>query len=192
MALPGWLLSKNITVWCNKALELLIPPVISDRKVVACFLNYLQGRGFRYYDVIKSPVDFPRCNRDSDCTAAQWTAALDLILGKRVLDIGCGRGKFLEKLSRRGFQCVGIDPNQDERMEHNLQILKGRVEEFGFQSGSFDTVLSFKTLEHIPDAKAVLADWKKIAHYRVILILPCQRYRRYVYDGHINFYPDEF
>jgi ubiquinone/menaquinone biosynthesis C-methylase UbiE len=74
----------------------------------------------------------------------------------------------------------------------NWQILNGVVEDFDFQESSFDTVVSFKTLEHIPDPKTVLNSWKKFARHRIILVLPCQRYRRYVYDGHINFFPDEF
>jgi ubiquinone/menaquinone biosynthesis C-methylase UbiE len=118
--------------------------------------------------------------------------AMDLVVGNKVLDIGCGSGSFLKQLAKNGFLCTGIDPNQQEEQGSNWQILKGFVEDYEFSENSFDTVISLKTLEHIPNAKSALQSWRKLAHHRIILILPCQRYRRYVYDGHINFYPDEF
>lgn len=192
MPLPEWLLSKNLTVRVNKAIELLVPPILADRKWVACLFNYLQGRGFRYYDVTKNPVDFPRCNRGSDCTDTMLKAATDLVLGKRILDIGCGSGLFIKRLAQKSTECTGVDPNQANEEGENWQILKGLVEDFDFQVSSFDTVVSFKTLEHIPDPKTIFLSWKKLARHRIILVLPCQRYRRFVYDGHINFFPDEF
>ena len=111
---------------------------------------------------------------------------------ERVLDIGCGQGTFIKKMSTCGYTTVGVDPNQESIQGQNWRILKGFVEDFDFQSKPFDTICSFKALEHITDAKSILAYWKKLAKYRIILILPCQRYRKYVYDGHINFYPDEY
>lgn len=192
MAIPEWLLSKKLTVRINKLIELFVPPILADRKWVACLFNYLQGRGFRYYDVTKDPVDFPRCNRGSDCTDTMLNAAASLVLGKRVLDIGCGSGHFIKKLAQNSTECIGIDPNQVNEKGENWQILKGLVEDFDFQKLSFDTVVSFKTLEHIPAPKNILQSWRKLARHRIILVLPCQRYRRYVYDGHINFFPDEF
>jgi SAM-dependent methyltransferase len=173
-------------------IELFVPPVLADRKWVACLFNYLQGRGFRYYDVTQNPVNFPRCKRGSDCTEAMLKATTGLVVGKRVLDIGCGSGRFIKQLATSSKECTGVDPNQVNEIGVNWQILNGFVEDFDFQESSFDTVVSFKTLEHIPDPKTVLNSWKKFARHRIILVLPCQRYRRYVYDGHINFFPDEF
>jgi SAM-dependent methyltransferase len=192
MAFREWLLKKNFTNLVNKALELLLPPILSDRKFVATLFNFLQGRGFRYYDATANPVAVPRCQRSSDCSGRILKKAMDLIKGSKVLDIGCGSGSFLKQLAKNGFHCTGIDPNQKEEQGSNWQILGGFVEDYEFSEKSFDTVVSFKTLEHIPDAKSTLQSWRKLARYRIILILPCQRYRRYVYDGHINFYPDEF
>ena len=192
MGIFSTFLSKNITAKINRVIELFIPPVFADRKIIASFFNYIQGRGFKYYDVTKDPAAYPRGKRDSDYTAAQREAVLKLILGKSVLDIGCGRACFIKLLARRRFECVGVDPNSVPFKTENLQILQGVVEEYRFPPQSFDTVLSFKTLEHIPDARAELSHWRTLAKQRLILLLPRQRYRRYVYDGHINFYPDEF
>jgi SAM-dependent methyltransferase len=159
---------------------------------MACLFNFLQGRGFRYIDVTEDPAAFPRGKRDSDCTPAQWRAALDLIAGESVLDIGCGSGSFVKLVAEKGFTATGVDPWGQPDGENNWRVLKGYAENSGFPEKAFDTVLSFKTLEHIPDARSTLEFWRTLARRRLILLLPCQRYRRFGYDGHVNFYPDEY
>jgi SAM-dependent methyltransferase len=192
MALPEWFLHKRFTARVNKAIELFLPPVISDRKFIACLFNYLQGRGFRYFDVTRDPVNFSRCSRNSDFTDNQMAAAMGLIVGTKILDIGCGKGLFIKRLAAKGMSCIGVDPNQVDEKGENWKIIRGYAEALDFQDSNFDTVVSFKALEHIPDAKSTLILWRNLARSRIVLLLPCQRYRRYVYDGHINFYPDEF
>lgn len=184
--------NKKLTAMVNRAIEMLLPPILSDRKLVACFFNLLQGRGFRYIDVTLDPAAFPRGKRDSDCTPNQWNAALSLICGKTILEIGCGSGSFVEYLASKGFTVTGVDPGSHPKEGRNWRILKAYVEDCGFQNKFFDTVLSFKTLEHIPDASSTLAYWRTLMKRRIVLILPCQRYRRFGYDGHVNFYPDEY
>jgi 2-polyprenyl-3-methyl-5-hydroxy-6-metoxy-1,4-benzoquinol methylase len=192
MSLFNVFLSKNITAKVNRGIEMFLPPVLADRKVVACLFNYLQGRGFRYFDVTKDPAAYPRGKRDSDYTTAQKEAVLQLISGKSILDVGCGSGSYIKFLAKRAFKCVGIDPSCTPLEENNLKMLQGFVQDCDFQPQSFDTVISFKTLEHIPEARAELAKWRTLAKQRLILVLPRQRYRQYVYDGHVNFYPDEY
>ena len=186
------IVNKKITARVNRAIEMLLPPILSDRKLVARLFNFLQGRGFRYIDVTKDPAAFPRGKRDSDCTPNQWIAAFDLISGKTILEIGCGSGSFVKYLAAKGFAVTGVDPRSCPKEDRNWRILKAYVEDCGFQNRSFDTVVSFKTLEHIPDARSTLAFWRTLAKRRIVLILPCQRYRRFGYDGHVNFYPDEY
>lgn len=192
MHLYDLLTNKKITSRINRVIELSLPPVLSDRKFVACLFNFLQGRGFRYIDVTKDPAAFPRGKRESDCTSDQWRTAIDMIAGNSVLDIGCGSGSFVKFIAQKGFAVTGVDPWGQAGEGKNWRILKGYAEKCGFSEKSFDTVLSFKTLEHIPDARSALDFWRTLARRRIILLLPCQRYRRFGYDGHINFYPDEY
>jgi len=185
-------LSKNITACVNRCIEMCLPPILADRKIVAAFFNFLQGRGFRYFDVRENPASYPRGKRDSDYTTAQKNAVLQLLAGPTVLDVGCGSGSYIKFLAQKDFDCIGVDPGCAPLEGTHIKMLRGFVKDFGFQPKSFDTVMSFKTLEHIPDAKAELAGWRVLARKRLILVLPRQRYRQFVYDGHINFYPDEY
>lgn len=185
-------LDKRVTTKLNKVIEMFIPPILADRKIVAATINGLQGRGFRFIDPRKNPAKFPRCKRESDFTPDQKNAIMNLIIGKRVLDIGCGNGILVKELALNGFKADGIDPQAAQDKGKNWQISNGSINDFKFSPNAFDTIISLKTLEHIPDAKSTLASWRVLSKFRIILLLPCQRYRKFVYDGHVNFYPDEY
>jgi SAM-dependent methyltransferase len=82
--------------------------------------------------------------------------------GKRVLEIGCGKGDFLALLCARGIhEGVGVDPAADPgRLPAELA---GRVrlvrDSFGLQYANLvgDLICCRHTLEHIPDVGGFLA-----------------------------------
>src|SRR5215475_7646415 len=61
-----------------------------------------------------------------------------------VLDVGCGYGDLLLYLQGRGARCVGvdIDPRAVVRAQaYGLDVRLGRLEQQGFETASFDTVI---------------------------------------------------
>ncbi|HTR23083.1 MAG TPA: class I SAM-dependent methyltransferase [Terriglobales bacterium] len=64
--------------------------------------------------------------------------------GARVLDIGCGKGGQLLKLSGRGCQSIGLDPNI-ERVRTcvglGLKVAVGEAEHLPFHEASFDGII---------------------------------------------------
>jgi len=78
--------------------------------------------------------------------------------GRRVLDVGCGDGALLRALLRRGAaQAVGLEPSamQLERARggpeaEGLQFVAGAGEALDFPDGSFDLVIFFNSLHHLP------------------------------------------
>jgi 2-polyprenyl-3-methyl-5-hydroxy-6-metoxy-1,4-benzoquinol methylase len=85
---------------------------------------------------------------------------------KRVLDIGCGAGGFLNYLRNRYQSKVhGIDPNSsnaEKCKESGIKVLVGYAEEFMEQfEKEFDVVTSFEVLEHVYSYKDLFAP----AHY---------------------------
>jgi 2-polyprenyl-3-methyl-5-hydroxy-6-metoxy-1,4-benzoquinol methylase len=71
-----------------------------------------------------------------------------------VLEIGCGRGDFLENLSQKGISCTGLELNEDAvSLAHKkgLNVVKQDIcihaKEY---YANYDIVCYFQVLEHIP------------------------------------------
>lgn len=65
---------------------------------------------------------------------------LDLAKNVKVLEIGSRSAVFLDFLTRRGVNAVGVDV-QPNRNKESPQVL-ARIEQLPFEGGSFDVVLS--------------------------------------------------
>jgi SAM-dependent methyltransferase len=63
--------------------------------------------------------------------------------GAKVLDVGCGDGKFLNRLQDRGWDTYGIEPSAD------VAFLRHRRLESPPQDASFDFVVLHHVLEHV-------------------------------------------
>ena len=79
----------------------------------------------------------------------------------RILDVGCGRGYFLDLCSRKGLDCFGVEPQNDflPTLESRFpgRIAHGRYHKDMFPSGTFDVITFVQVLEHIPDPVKPLA-----------------------------------
>ena len=80
------------------------------------------------------------------------------LTGKRILEIGCGKGEFLAILCRGGRnRGVGLDPayREDRHPDPENSKLEFRREQFchGDSILGFDAICCKMTLEHIPDVR---------------------------------------
>lgn len=80
--------------------------------------------------------------------------------GGRILDVGCGDGRFLSEMVHRGWSGEGIetDPIAAElaRQRAGVPIWETTLESAVFEPGSFDAVSFLHVLEHVSDPRAVL------------------------------------
>lgn len=98
--------------------------------------------------------------------------ALGTITGLRIVDLGCGEGRFCRMLGRQGASYVlGVDLCEalisEARKQKNSEIehyMIGNIETLdSVQSGSFDLAVSYITLVDVADLDAVIA-----SSYRVL------------------------
>lgn len=86
--------------------------------------------------------------------------------GKKLLDVGCGSGEFLQAAARNGFSLWGIDIDAKSTMIAKTKIdgnvYNNSLEEIHTQSilngSSFDVITSFEVLEHQDDPRLFLQD----------------------------------
>lgn len=79
----------------------------------------------------------------------------------RVLDVGCGNGRFLKYMLRFGtFELFGteLDGNSAERASKikEINLRKGFLEPNCYPSGFFDAVTMFHVFEHLANPKEIL------------------------------------
>ena len=80
------------------------------------------------------------------------------VIGERspVVDIGCGRGDFLDLLRGRGISCVGVDPDAAmlaaarDRGHHELVEADANSYLVSVPDGSLGVVFCAQVLEHLP------------------------------------------
>ena len=102
-----------------------------------------------------------------------------------VLDAGCGRGYLSRLLAADGLKVTATDIAPAAGAGKYFAVAAD-IESLPFAAQSFDTVISTHTLEHVLNAEAALAELRRVARRRLILVVPRQRPYRFTFDLHLN------
>jgi 2-polyprenyl-6-hydroxyphenyl methylase/3-demethylubiquinone-9 3-methyltransferase len=88
--------------------------------------------------------------------------------GARVLDVGCGEGRFTEELARAGARAVGIDIAEEplrraraRAPELDLRLVDGDAP-WELADAEFDVVWAGETIEHVADTAAWLSEVRRV------------------------------
>jgi len=104
----------------------------------------------------------------------ELAAAAPHVRGMEVLEAGCGTGLVLEGLSRLARRAVGADISAgmlEKARGRGLDVVKGSVTDLPFADDSFDTVVSFKVLAHIPDLRRAISECARVTRPGGTLVL---------------------
>jgi SAM-dependent methyltransferase len=103
--------------------------------------------------------------------------------GSRVLDVGCGMGRFAEVAAAHGAEVVGVDlsiaveaANRNLGQLPNTAFIQADVFDLPLQPETFDLIYSIGVLHHTPDTRAAFAELPK-------LLKPGGRIAIWVYSG---------
>lgn len=98
------------------------------------------------------------------------------VVGKKVLDIGCGTGIYVDYLSRKGKDAAGIDSVKEfinyARKNYKGKFLVADAYKLPFKDKSFDTVIMFDVLEHLEYEEKALKELQRVGKKRIIIIAP--------------------
>jgi SAM-dependent methyltransferase len=90
------------------------------------------------------------------------------VAGKRVLDLGCGEGRFSRLLEAKGAEAVGIDPIRRlieaarEASAPSERYVLGDGSQLPFPDSSFDLVVAYLCLIDIPDFRAAIRESARV------------------------------
>lgn len=97
--------------------------------------------------------------------------------GTRVLDCGCGAGRFARMVTDRGASVAGIDAS-----EGLIEIAKGRVPDGDLRAGdiealpwendSFDVVTGFSSFQFADDKVGALREARRVARGPIVVVIP--------------------
>jgi 2-polyprenyl-6-hydroxyphenyl methylase/3-demethylubiquinone-9 3-methyltransferase len=101
-----------------------------------------------------------------------WIDGAIGLLGKRVLDVGCGGGLLSEGMAVRGAQVTGIDLSEKPLGVARLHLLESgekvdyrkiSAEQMAAEMpGAFDAVTCLEMLEHVPDPASIVASCARL------------------------------
>ena len=118
------------------------------------------------------------------------------VLEDKILDLGCGSGKFLTQVAEVGGDVVGIEPSQeliDEAFARArsvgvaITIRRGTGESLPFPDGTFGFVNMAEVIEHVADPERVLREvWRVLKPGGGVYVSVPNRFG--IYDPHYHAY----
>jgi SAM-dependent methyltransferase len=122
---------------------------------------YVQNFGFEWNMYARTQLDGASSDESERTFRAKTGFTPELLKGKRVLDAGCGMGRFSDVASRWGATVVGIDLSRAVEAAQrnigsrpNVNIAQANIFELPFRDGTFDFIFSIGVLHHTPNTRA--------------------------------------
>ena len=127
--------------------------------------NYADNFGFQWNKFRLTQLDSfsgTSISRDRFFSSTGWDPTE--MAGKRILDVGCGAGRFTEIALSTGAEVVALDYSSaveacfaNNAGKGRLDCIQANIYELPFARGSFDFVYCLGVLQHTPDVERAFA-----------------------------------
>lgn len=203
-------MSRDTALFFHYILDQLMPPIIRDcRAFMSIPLWFMFRHRYKIYldfkDKAFSLTEEEFCNvyrtvsdtaiaRDTDLNKASIEKIMQSAGGKKILDVGCGRGFLVNLLSEdkeKNYEVSGVDIVISDKLRGKFPKVKfyeNNVESLPFADKEFDTVICTHTLEHVRNMYAAIHELRRVGK-KLIIVVPRQRPYKYTFDLHLNFFP---
>ncbi len=89
--------------------------------------------------------------------------ALGPLEGRRVLDLGCGKGRFAAHLKAQGAEVIGLDLSAAMLgRATGLDRVQASARRLPFSNATFDAVVAIEVLEHVGAIGPVLSEARRV------------------------------
>jgi len=115
---------------------------------------------------------FKRAVGPDDCRLRALLDRLRPLTGRRVLDLGCGKGRFAARLEAHGARVVGLDRAPAMLAEaRGLDRVLGSARRLPFAAGAFGAVVAVEVFEHLPAGAVdgVIAEARRVVRLGGVL-----------------------
>lgn len=147
----------------------MLHPFPSDEtltKLYSCG-SYRTDRGKRFGFLIESLIHLGRIRKRRRIS--------QFIKTGKILDIGCGRGLFLDVMRRGGWDTIGTEFNEETASHaintYGLKILPGDIDQHKLLTESLDAININQVLEHLKNPDKVLEESHRLLRKGGILIV---------------------
>jgi SAM-dependent methyltransferase len=128
---------------------------------------------------------------ETDLNEACTAAILREVKECRVLEVGCGRGWLAARMAgvAREVTASDIVLGDSTRGIAEVTFEEASVEALPYPDDCFDVVVCTHTLEHVQDLPRALAELRRVARDRLVVVVPKERPYRYSFNLHLHFFP---
>ena len=134
------------------------------RYIVKCYSARMKGRERRIkmaYESIASGYD------ELDKSNLQWkyidSVLKELPLDAQILDIACGKGKYMKAIRKEGFNNVyGLDLIEQKSNDIDDKLISCTFDNIPYERDSFDFCYSISALYYSENPEVTLDEWLRV------------------------------
>lgn len=145
-------------------------PIVRCRRCGLVYANprYSADELLDEYEAVEDPL-YEQERQGRVLTFERHLRPIEQMVGdphdKRLLDVGCYTGVFLEIAEAHGWEAYGVEPSQwAARLcrERGLRVRTGTLEEAEFPNDFFDVATSWDVIEHLTDPLGHLREVRRV------------------------------